>query len=258
MEFYKLQGTGAFTSLSRSGSTESLIKLQEFLNPAVVQFDKPSSFPFKVPAAVHRDDVVGQMNVEIAKDIHLEEQTKFNGDVEGKTHDIPVKLLAVKHVRLLWSDSAGQRRCRVCARFFHWRLWVTYIVIQNSGSDGSLSCMMKVIVQYKVTSLPLHAEHGGWTAAMVSSVRIELTQHIIYSSCVFVEVVFNFHIHLPRSSESDADFPKHCLDDWKHRFYVPTNAGDSSSEVWGSGSGAWGGSRSSCDGHTVTCRSSIT
>lgn len=139
-EFYKLEGNhAAFSSLPRTLSTESLLRLQETLVPSGgLSIEKPPAFEFRVPASVPRPAhpngstphayhetnptpklsqapelipkpepvvpvvPVASVIIEVPREV---------ASVDAM--DVDVKAIEVKHVRLTYADTSGQLRCRV-------------------------------------------------------------------------------------------------------------------------------------------------
>jgi hypothetical protein len=156
VEFYKLEGTRtAFnSSLSRSHSTESLLRLRESLAPSLT-VEKPPSFEFRIPDPVprpshpngstsgvaHPKDAYHDANPTPRFGIPQPEQIPKSADLKtGALAPVPVtpvapvvavseevvpetamavvKPIEVKRVRLLYADTSGQLRCRVCSPLF--------------------------------------------------------------------------------------------------------------------------------------------
>ena len=144
IEFYKLEGNlegnrAALSSLPRTLSSESLLRLQETLVPsASLTIEKPPAFEFRVPASVPRrahpngstpyayhetnptprfgqapelvlkpDSVVPPATVAPVIGVPREVVR-----VDGM--DVDTKSIKVKQVRLMYADTSGQLRCRVC------------------------------------------------------------------------------------------------------------------------------------------------
>lgn len=156
VEFYKLEGTRkAFTSsLSRSHSTESLLRLRESLAPSL-SIEKPPTFQFRIPdpvprpshpnvstsGGVHPNDAFQDANpTPRFGNPHLEHIPRSAELKTGALAPMPltpvapviamaeevapdnvvaveVKPIEVKRVRLFYADTSGQLRCRVCAFF---------------------------------------------------------------------------------------------------------------------------------------------
>lgn len=147
IEFYKLEGNSRapFSSLARSHSTESLLRLQESLAPPLTIEKPPSSFEFRLPGRSPHPNGSAHPN---SKDVYNEANPtpkfgpapQFVPRATAATSLAPVapvapvalvtavpevvvpvaviavdeKPLEVKRVRLLYADTSGQLRCRVC------------------------------------------------------------------------------------------------------------------------------------------------
>ncbi|XP_073386225.1 protein fluG isoform X2 [Physcomitrium patens] len=149
IEFYKLEGNSRapFSSLARSHSTESLLRLQESLAPPLTIEKPPSSFEFRLPGRSPHPNGSAHPN---SKDVYNEANPtpkfgpapQFVPRATAATSLAPVapvapvalvtavpevvvpvaviavdeKPLEVKRVRLLYADTSGQLRCRVVPR----------------------------------------------------------------------------------------------------------------------------------------------
>ena len=153
VEFYKLESTRpAFnSSLSRSHSTESLLRLRESLAAPSLTVEKPPSFEFKIPDPVPKPSHPNGSTSRVAhpKDaFHDANPTPRFGNAQPEpiprsaelktgalapvlvtpvapvimvpeelltdTAVAVVKPIEVKRVRLFYADTSGQHRCRVC------------------------------------------------------------------------------------------------------------------------------------------------
>ena len=122
LEFYKLEGIKpprSFSVLSRSHSTESLIRLQESIIPPT-QVERPPLFEFKVTDPVPNPPQTPKPGPESgigsSKDYIGPEAVPAPVPVEVNAQElVVVKSVELKRVRLMFADVSGQRRCRVCA-----------------------------------------------------------------------------------------------------------------------------------------------
>ncbi|KAG0564877.1 hypothetical protein KC19_8G147000 [Ceratodon purpureus] len=139
IEFYKLEGNRtAFSSLTRTLSTESLLRLQETLVPSAgLTIEKPPAFEFRVPASVPRPahpngstphvyhetnptPRFGQAPELIPKPEPVVSVALLTPAIEvprevicADAMDVDVKPIEFKQVRLMYADTSGQIRCRV-------------------------------------------------------------------------------------------------------------------------------------------------
>ena len=179
VEFYKLEGTRtAFTSsLTRSHSTESLLRLRESLTPSSA-IEKPPTFEFKVPdpvpkpshpngstsGVVQPKDAFHDANPTPRFAVPQPEQTPKSTELKtgvlapvlvAPVITVPEEIVSdnvvaaevepveVKYVRLFYADISGQLRCRVCSPLF--RIF-TYFPYENGQVESPclLYCVLKL------------------------------------------------------------------------------------------------------------------
>ena len=140
IEFYKLEGNRtALSSLPRTLSSESLLRLQETLVPsASLTIEKPPAFEFRVPASVPRrahpngstphayhetnpTPRFGQAPELVLKPDFVVPPAPVAPVIEVPREvvridgmDVYTKSIKVKQVRLMYADTSRQLRCRVC------------------------------------------------------------------------------------------------------------------------------------------------
>jgi len=118
LEFYKLEGRGGF-----SASTDSLSKLNAAAvnyAPSVASMDRTSSFQPRLPPSLRTLPQSRSIKLDSQSQLASPRAVKVDPLLDEKVID-PIAVVEkdvhegvpVKHVRLLFSDGSGQRRCRV-------------------------------------------------------------------------------------------------------------------------------------------------
>lgn len=119
LEFYKLEGRGGF-----SASTDSLSKLNAAATAgyaaSVASMERTSSFQPRLPPSLRTLPQSKSIKLDSQSQLASPRAPKVDPLLDEKVID-PIAVaekdihegVAVKHVRLLFSDGSGQRRCRV-------------------------------------------------------------------------------------------------------------------------------------------------
>ncbi len=105
LDFYKLEGRGGF-----SASTDNLQRLQSFSGTNLVSLDRSQSFTPRLPPSI-QDSPKANKETNGFNAVFQKETMRVEGEQKGTSAETTV----VKHVRLLYADGSGQRRCRVCS-----------------------------------------------------------------------------------------------------------------------------------------------
>jgi hypothetical protein len=103
LDFYKLEGRGGF-----SASTDNLQRLQSFSGTNLVSLDRSQSFTPRLPPSI-QDSPKANKETNGFNAVFQKETMRVEGEQKGTS----AETMAVKHVRLLYADGSGQRRCRV-------------------------------------------------------------------------------------------------------------------------------------------------
>jgi hypothetical protein len=105
LDFYKLEGRGGF-----SASTDNLQRLQSFSGTNLVSLDRSQSFTPRLPPSI-QDSPKANKETNGFNAVFQKETMRVEGEQKGTS----AETMVVKHVRLLYADGSGQRRCRVCS-----------------------------------------------------------------------------------------------------------------------------------------------
>jgi glutamine synthetase/predicted TIM-barrel fold metal-dependent hydrolase len=103
LDFYKLEGRGGF-----SASTDNLQRLQSFSGTNLVSLDRSQSFTPRLPPSI-QDSPKANKETNGFNAVFQKETMRVEGEQKGTS----AETMVVKHVRLLYADGSGQRRCRV-------------------------------------------------------------------------------------------------------------------------------------------------